>query len=359
MAHADPLPVDSHRKPRRWALVALVALVIVAMVAAVFWREGAGSDEVGAGPPESPGVEYSLPLGLERVPGTSSLGRPMVIRHGDDASSQQEVDEQIQVRALYEVDSADAEAAYRAWMDQISSITGGVTATTVISVHETEKWVETTFATVEEGSGLLLSQLSSTDGATLRLWAADPRPILEVDLELSAHLEDPATRPLEPVAGAEQIADTQAAIDDLSYDSGPTVHVGADFTWPSPPEKSLPADAREEDDVLFAEQGDSMHLPSGARTLSPTLPISAGTGGSFTVIAADDGPGAVRALLDEAEGHAGNPEAVDGPTASEVDGITLVRGYFNIDAGGWGFEVVSVQGPEDETATLYVRSWAD
>jgi hypothetical protein len=109
---------------------------------------------------------------------------------------------------------------------------------------------------------------------------------------------------------------------------------------------------------LFSEQGDVVHLPEGTRALMPTIPTFGGTGGSTSVLAAEDGEAAVRAMLDEAMAVSDHGE-VTGPVIAEVEGTRVVYASFVITAGGWGFDVVTAQGLDDTYATVYVVSGAD
>lgn len=90
----------------------------------------------------------------------------------------------------------------------------------------------------------------------------------------------------------------------------------------------------------------------------PTLPTFGGTGGSTSVIAAEDADAAVQALLDEAQ-TVGQDGEVTGPEVTERDGARIISASFVICCGGWDFDVVAVRGPSDPYATLYVTSAAD
>ena len=72
-----------------------------------------------------------------------------------------------------------------------------------------------------------------------------------------------------------------------------------------------------------------------------------------------DGPATVRDLLDQARAYGADNGEVTEPVATEVEGAHAVDAAFAILAGGWGFGVTSIQGPDDPYATVYVRSWAD
>jgi hypothetical protein len=125
-----------------------------------------------------------------------------------------------------------------------------------------------------------------------------------------------------------------------------------------PPVSSLAWEERTDGDPLFEEQGTVIHVPEGSRVLTPTVPVFCGTGGSFSVLSAEDGRAAVDALIAEAEASDDYGET-DGPFERHDDGVTVVTASFYITAGGWDFDVVSVRGPDDESATLYVSSCAD
>jgi hypothetical protein len=166
------------------------------------------------------------------------------------------------------------------------------------------------------------------DYADLQLWATGSEPILLISIDRTG--DDPARA---------------AGIHDDAGD-------------PPSPRSVVDDTERTTGDQLFSEQGDVVHLPEGTRSLMPTIPTFGGTGGSTSVLAAADGETAVRGLLDEA--MALNDDGVaTGPVVSEVDGTRVVHASFVITAGGWGVDVVTVQGPDDDYATAYVVSTAD
>lgn len=90
----------------------------------------------------------------------------------------------------------------------------------------------------------------------------------------------------------------------------------------------------------------------------PTIPTFGGTGGSTSVLAAEDGEAAVQAMLDEAMAISDHGE-VTGPAVAEVEGTRVVYASFVITAGGWEFDVVTARGLDDTYATVYVVSGAD
>jgi hypothetical protein len=264
----------------------------------------------------APVAASPLPFGLAQVEGTEPIGRPAVYDHALYEQEGVPVEGR-SVLAAYRITAEDAPAVLRAWVDRLDGLAVGE-----VSIY------------APGGPGAWLSAMASgggdSDWADLQLWATEDGPILFVDID-RVGTEGPAAPAVRDEAGN-----------------------------PPAPE---PADAGRSDrvagDVLFTEQGDAIHLPAGTRALMPTIPIPQGTGGSASVLAADDGEAAVRALIDEAR-SLGPPGAyLEGPELTDTDGVTVVRAGFTITAGGWGFDIVSVEAPDDETATVYVTSSAD
>lgn len=260
-----------------------------------------------------------MPFGLRQVDGTAAVGRPasyedvLVQYRGEPVRGRR-------LQAVYLVTQDDAVGAFRAWLDQLS----------VLPLDE---------VSVAAGDGRLGQWLVASGSTTyrqdepfgafaqLQLWATGAGPVLLVDVSVrdGADPARPTTSPLPPAPR---------------------------------PEREVPDARAEAGDVLFTEQGQSLHLPHGTRGLLPTLPTPGGTGGSASVLAADDGDAAVRALLEEAQERSDAGE-VRGPTTTVEDGVRVVRAGFVIPAGGWGFQVVAVRGQDDAAATLIVTSGAD
>lgn len=168
------------------------------------------------------------------------------------------------------------------------------------------------------------------DVAYLRLWATEGDPILSVEIDRAEAAADP---------GRIRISGDRGRL-------------------PAPPAVA-DDDDREAGDLLFEEQGAKVHLPKGAVTDVPTLTRTAGTGGTFSVFFSDSGAAtSVESLLREARATS-DDEEVTGPEESTVEGVKVVSASFNIPAGGWGFDVVAVQGPDDDEATVYVTTFAD
>ena len=127
---------------------------------------------------------------------------------------------------------------------------------------------------------------------------------------------------------------------------------------PAPEPADLGPTGRTDGDELFAEQGGRIHLPEGTTALTPTIPTRAGTGGSTSVVAAEDARAAIDAML--AEGLQRDPDGrVDEPEISELDGVEVITAGYWRDGGGWDFDIVAVRGPADPTATLYITSGSD
>jgi hypothetical protein len=255
---------------------------------------------------------FALPFGLEQLEGTEPLGRPAVYDevivqyNGVDIWART-------LRAAYRVTADDPPAVVRAWLAQLDDLTLDVGT---LSVGDGSLWLE-----ASAGQPL---DAPPGDSATLQLWATDDAPILLVHVNRVS--DDPPRSP---------------TIDD-------------DVGTPPAPSTVIESTERVAGDVLFDEQGDNIHLPPGTWALTPRL--FPGIGSSLSLVATEDGEAAVRALLDEATEANGHGEAT-GPTVTTTDGTEVAIARFIIPAGGWGFDVVAVQAPDDPFATLYVASY--
>jgi hypothetical protein len=289
--------------------VALAALATSAVACGD--GDGAGTAQPTGSPVETAAAE--LPFGLVQIEGTAPVGRPVVYDDEPDVEEGEAV-AVTSLQAAYRVTDGDPVAVFRAWVDQLD----------VLALDEMS-----VYAGVGPGEPWIQASGSGRDYADLQLWVTGGEPILLVDLNSEG-------------------------------DAAPGGDVAVDDTAGDPPAPSSVVDDAERSagDELFAEQGDVMHLPQDTRALMPTLPTFGGTGGSTSVLTAEDGEAAVRALLDEARGHDADGE-VSGPDVDDVDGTRIVRGGFVITAGGWGFDVVAVEAPGDGGATVYVVSYAD
>lgn len=292
--------------------MALVGLLAMAGTAACGDSpESDGGVEAGAAPGRIEGP-VALPFGLEQLEGTEPIGRPAVYDrvivqyNGVDIRART-------LQAAYRVTADDPPAVVRAWLAQLDDLTLDVGT---LSVGDGGLWLEASAGPPLDGP--------PGDTATLQLWATDEAPILLVYVNRVS--DDPPRRP---------------TIDD---------NAGT----PPAPAPVIDSTERVAGDVLFTEQGDAIHVPSGTRALTPTLfPDIAN---SLSVVAAEDGEAAVRALLDEATAVDGHGEAT-GPTVMTTDGTEVATAQFMIPAGGWGFEIVAVRAPNDPFATLYVASY--
>jgi hypothetical protein len=302
---------------RGWRSVAGVIAVGVTVVACGSDGDGDRGDQATerdeAGTPAVGPVE--LPFGLEPVEGTEPIGRVAVfdhvpvIRDGEPVTSRS-------LRAAYRVTADDPQAVFRAWAEQLDGMTLDELHFLTITDGRANAWVQTV-------------ALADDDQADLELWATDDGPVLLVSLD---RMSDDPPRPPTIVDEAGDPPAPEPA------DIGPTGRTGGD--------------------VLFNEGGAAIHLPEGTTALMPTIPTQGGTGGSTSVLAAEDSEAAIDALLEEAQATNDFGD-VDEPEVTMDDGVEVITAGFIIPAGGWGFEILSVQGPDDAAATLYVTSAAD
>jgi hypothetical protein len=274
--------------------------------------EAAESDE--AGTPAAVGP-VELPFGLEAVEGTEPVGRVAVFDHvpyiqdGEPVASRS-------LRAAYRVTDDDPLTVFRAWAAQLDGMTLDEVHFLTITDGGADPWVQTVVR-------------ADDDRADLQLWATDEGPMLLVSLD---RISDAPPR-------------TPTVVDDVGDP-------------PAPEPADIGATGRTGGDVLFNEQGATIHLPDGTTALMPTIPTQGGTGGSTSMLAAEDSEAAIDALLDEAQATNDSGE-VNEPDVTVDDGVEVIIASFVIPAGGWGFDILSVQGPDDPTATLYVTSAAD
>jgi hypothetical protein len=266
---------------------------------------------------------FDLPFGLIQPAGVVPIGRPVV--YEQDLYSYNGVPVRGRsLRAAYRVTDPDPVNVVRALVERLDGLT-----LDEVSVHaaansgagpiEHQPWIQADGYS-EDGGG--------RDFLGLQLWVTGDLPILLVAVDRASDLP-----PRTPT---------------VSDESG----------RPSAPRSIVDDRLRTAGDELFREQGDVVHLPRGTWSLMPTLPTSAGTGGSTSVIAAEDPEAAVRALLDEAKSLDGSGTVTE-PKVTDMPGTQIVEAGFVISAGGWGFDVVAVRAPQDPYATLYVTSAAD
>lgn len=270
--------------------------------------------------------QFDVPFGLDQIAGVEPIGRPAVY---DQESADSAGDPVVtrSVRAAYRVTGDDPPAVLR------EAFTGLALALDNASIRSPAD--ETCSGCYTEPGLWLVASGSQDSGddprdrAELQLWATAAGPILLVDASRSD------TNPRPP--GISTIET-----------------VGAGSESPSP----VGSTEGSAGDLLFTEQSDDIHLPAGTRTLVADLPTSCGTGGSTSVLAADDGDAAVQGLLDEARERNEWGE-IEGPETTTTDGVEVTRASFTIYAGGWGFDVLAVRGADDPFTTMYVTSCAD
>ena len=298
----------------RWSLG--VALVLAAGLASCADDEGGSDDRVDtrSGAEDVGGDAYELPFGLQQVDGLTALGRPAVSPSADPTAAGS-----VTLTAAFRVDADDPAEAFDAFVGQLAQ--SDELRLGELSVRRSDGGRSDPWLSAEGVDG--------RDHLDLQLWTTEDRPVLLVTV-----------------------------IRRTGDDEGAVTSAAAPVDAGDPPDSSLTWDERTGGDALFDEQGTAIHLPEGTRALAPTVPVFCGTGGSFSVLAADDGRAAVDALVAEAEASS-TDEETDGPDERDADGLTVITADFVIPAGGWGFDVVSVRGPDDEAATLYVSSCAD
>lgn len=298
---------------RRRAAVAVLSVALVAASASC-------GDPASTGETSETGIESAdLPFGLSVVDGTESIGRPGVVDEPSRTYDGQPVDAR-RLTAAFRVTADDPVAVVQSWVEQLDQL--ALDEVTVRHGDAPEHWIQVT------GSTAYVPDEPPGDWADLQLWATSDGPVLLVSIDR--------------VRGERR----QPAVTDDVVGDAPVSSATIEQ-----PERSA-------GDELFTEQGDTIHLPEGSRSLMPTIPTFGGTGGSTSVLAAPDPADAVAALLDEAMSLSEHGET-SGPTESTVDGVEVVTGSFVIPAGGWSFRVVAVRAPEDDAATVYVTSAAD
>lgn len=294
---------------------AVVALSVVLVAASASCGDPASTRESSVTSVES----VDLPFGLTVVDGTEPIGRPAVVDEPAFSYNGQPVDAR-RLRAAFWVTARDPVAVVHAWVEQLDQL--ALDQVTIRrSLAGPEHWIDVT------GGTAFVPDEPSGDRADLELWATSRGPVLLVSIDRIRG------EPRQPVV-TDELGDAPE------------------------PSATVEQSERSEGDVLLTEQGDTLHLPEGSRSLMPTIPTSGGTGGSTSVLAAPDPVDAVVALLDEAAAVTENGETT-GPTESTVDGVDVVTGSFVITAGGWEFRVVAARAPDDDAATVYVTSAAD
>ncbi|HEX5947410.1 MAG TPA: hypothetical protein VFY82_14085 [Acidimicrobiales bacterium] len=309
-----------------------VPLAVLGVVVASAGVVACGDDDgdvaaTGAEPVLTTSID--VPFGLDQIAGIEPVGRPAVFDHEYGSNAAEPIMAR-SVRAAYRVTADDPPAVVRdvlAGLDGLSLDDGSIRGIDDPACRDCSGapglWIEAS-GRQDEDAGL-------GDRVDVQLWVADDGPVLLVD---ATRIVDSAAPPRTPTI------EEEGAVD------------GSDS--PSPVEAS----GGSAGDVLFSEQGDAIHLPEGTRALLPTFPTWCGTGGSTSVIAAEDGAAAVQAMLDEARTRSEWGE-IEGPDVTTTDGVEVTRADFVISAGGWEFNLLAVRGPDDPYATVYVTSCAD
>jgi hypothetical protein len=268
---------------------------------------------------------FDLPFGLVQPAGVVPIGRPAVFER--DLYHYNGVPVRgMSLRAAYRVTDPDPVGAVRAWVERLDGLTLDQVSVRAAAESgagpvERQPWVQA-YGSTESSGGV------GRDYLDLQLWVTGADPILFVSVDRASEVPprvptvfDDAGQPPAP----------RSIVDDRQRGAG---------------------------DELFEEQGDVIHLPMGTWSLMPTLPTFGGTGGSTSVIAANDADSAVRALLDEAASLNEFGEVTE-PILTESDDTRNIEASFVITGGGWGFDVVAVRAQQDPYATLYVTSAAD
>lgn len=309
----------------RMRKLAVARLVFVALAGAVAACSSGTEVETDGGESTDEAVaEYALPFGLDQVEGTVPVARPVVAE---------------QVTALYDgqpVNATSLRAAYRvtgspqeviaAWSEQFAELGIGEIAVTTPSMHESDAplpWIE--LSAYSPGPAI-----SSTEA---ELWATNGEPLLLIEVDLPAD--------------AVPVAVAVPELPDLP-------------TAPAPMSMALASSG----DEVFGPQGAEVHLPSGATQVMPSVPSLSGTDGEVVMLRTDDPLGTVEALVQEAyDFNEAQPQhergSIDGPHESDLDGSTTVTARFNSGSGGWGFTVLASQAPDDDLASVWVRTYAD
>ena len=316
---------------------AIAIAVAVIGVVACSDNQVATTEETGSTLVAPPVVQ--LPFGLVVVEGSEPLGRPLTYRDVELYYRNEPVESDI-LDAAFRVTGSPQEVL-QAWVDQLASVGLGDVQVVTDGLTGRSPWA----SVMASGFSSMLNAIPPTavdpaegvDGlpgpgpgdAEVSLWATSEDPVLLVSVR--RHIGQPA----------------------LPASSPPLVG-----PLSSRPSIVVPWELGSAGEELFTEQGDRIDVPDGAKRLIPTLPTWGGTGGSTTVLSVDDADVAARAMLDQALSYGKGGEA-EGPEITTFEGVRTTTGSFVIGAGGWGFDVAAVRGPDDPSATVWVRSSAD
>lgn len=279
-----------------------------------------------------------LPNGLVQVADTIALGRPAVATRAADSGGWTSFD-----AAFW---APNPQEAFEGWVDQLQSLgwdrvdvthwqPGTAKGDARVRV---EPWAH---ASVD---------WSGDDGPYVRaqvvLWNADPDPMLLV----SADSADDVL--------ALQVGENVGPLDErnpANWGDPPPVFPGS--------EAESSGLAKRAGDILFEQDGATIHVPLDTVSVGPTLPDWWRPFGSFTVLKARDGQQAVQAMITEAsgfvEGDPGRALSIGEPEVRTVDGVETLTAGWNLCCGGWGFDITGAKAPSDDAWTLYVTSTDD
>ena len=262
-----------------------------------------------------------LPFGLQQVDGTEPVGWPLVFDHVELVYDGEPVPARA-LRAAYRVTVDDPESVVRAWAEQLVELSLGDVRITPAESPTHGPWVEVGTYHEWDPAG------PGPGHARVGLWATDDEPILLVTVSRHHGIDGEA---------GELVADPPVPPEPEPQAAGPAPAVG---------------------ELLFSEQGDTVHVPEGARVLLPVIPTVGGTGGSTSLLVTDDETAVIQRMLDEAAAQSDFGE-VRGPQVEDQDGTQVTTAGYSIPAGGWTFEVIALRTPEHPEALLWVQSWAD
>ena len=181
----------------------------------------------------------TLPFGLKQVAGTRPIGRPAVFDEVPLAYNGNPITTR-SLRAAYRVVGDDPVAVFRSWAKQLEVLHVG-------SVHmrggdgpgDRQPWLQL------DGGGFSGGGPPIGDWVDLQLWATDGAPVLLVTVQRYS-------------------------------DDGPATNVDDRLAAPRRPNAVVDNSERSSGDVLFEEQGQEVHVPSGSRPLMGTVPIFGG-----------------------------------------------------------------------------------
>lgn len=309
-----------HMGHRRRTIAAL-AIVVLAGCSC-----GTEADSAGETPASgAAATEYPLPFGLEQVQGTVAVARPVVAEQVTAVFDGQPVGA-TSLRAAYRVTGSPSEAM-AAWSEQFAELGFGEIMVSTPSMHESDgplPWLALT--TYSVGTAAMSS-------ANAELWSTTGDPLLLIEVDRSP---DAVSVPVD----APELPELPKA--------------------PAP----MPMTAATQSDTVFGPQGAEVHLPSGAEQVMPSVPSVSGTYGEVVMLSTDDPLATVRALVQEAYDRneaqlQHEPGSIDGPHEGELGGSTTVTAEFNSGSGGWGFRVLASQAPDDDLASVWIRTYAD